>query len=534
MTNRRALWAIIGISSIVRLVWAANLGSYTNEAYYYLYAQNLAWGYFDHPPMVGFVSALGLWVTPWCSPTFGLRVGFIAMFAASTWLMARLTARSFGERAGVMAALVLNLTIFYGLVVGTLAGPDGPLLFFWLLTLERLGAALESPDQAPLWVGAGFAWGAAMLSKYYAVLLPAGFLLYLVLKPSARRCLRMSGPYLALVEGLAMFSPVIGWNAEHGWASFAFQGSRAGGFQGFQGHLLIEALIGQFLYLTPWIWAGLVAVLVRLLLRRHRGWSEPETFLISQAMPALAIFLGVATFRRIMPHWPLIGFVSLMPLLGKSWDEQLAVNPGRTRWKLRFLATFPLVIGTLFVVHARTGLFQNERGQLLGSIWPVADPTVDTIRWGQIGRELNERGLLDDPDTFLFTDSWRFSAELAIALDRDVDIACYHRDARSFQFWSRPRDWVGRDGIFIQVEDSMAKPGHFAPWFTSMEPLASFPIVRAGVPVETVRLYRCVRQTAPFQFGYAGPGPMPRPEIVHGAAAGQPRMSSRRAARTLQ
>lgn len=174
MTNRRALWAIIGISSIVRLVWAANLGSYTNEAYYYLYAQNLAWGYFDHPPMVGFVSALGLWVTPWCSPTFGLRVGFIAMFAASTWLMARLTARSFGERAGVMAALVLNLTIFYGLVVGTLAGPDGPLLFFWLLTLERLGAALESPDQAPLWVGAGFAWGAAMLSKYYAVLLPPG------------------------------------------------------------------------------------------------------------------------------------------------------------------------------------------------------------------------------------------------------------------------------------------------------------------------------------------------------------------------
>ncbi|SIO61845.1 Dolichyl-phosphate-mannose-protein mannosyltransferase [Singulisphaera sp. GP187] len=526
MTNRRALWTIIGVSSVLRLVWAANLGSYTNEAYYYLYAQNLAWGYFDHPPMVGFVAALGLGVTHGLSPAFGLRVGFIAMFAGSTWLMARLTTRSFGERAGVMAALILNVTVFYGMVVGTLAGPDGPLLFFWLLTLERLGAALEAPEQASLWVGAGFAWGAAMLSKYYAALLPVGFLLYLVLKPSARRCLRMPGPYLAIVEGLALFSPVIGWNAEHGWASFAFQGNRAGGFQGFQPELFLEAILGQCLYLTPWIWIGLVAILARLIIRRPRDWSESEAFLISQAVPALAIFMGVATFRRIMPHWPLIGFVSLMPLMGKGWAEQLAASPRRTRWRLRFCAAVPLLVGTLFVIHARSGLFQNERGQLLGSVWPVADPTVDTIRWGQIARELKIRGLLDDPVTFLFTDSWRFSAELAIVSGREVDVACYHRDARSFRFWSRPRDWVGRDGIFIQVEDSQVQAETYVPWFTRVEPIATFPIVRAGIPVETVRLYRCVRQTAPFQFGYTGPGPMPRPGRMP-APEGEPTRMSR-------
>ena len=39
MTTRRALWVLIGVSTVFRLVWAASLGGYTNEAWYYMYAQ---------------------------------------------------------------------------------------------------------------------------------------------------------------------------------------------------------------------------------------------------------------------------------------------------------------------------------------------------------------------------------------------------------------------------------------------------------------------------------------------------------------
>ena len=66
-----------------------------------------------------------------------------------------------------------------------------------------------------------------MLSKYHAVLLPAGALLHMVFWPQARRCLRKPGPYLAAAIGLILFSPVIAWNATHDWASFLFQGGRA-------------------------------------------------------------------------------------------------------------------------------------------------------------------------------------------------------------------------------------------------------------------------------------------------------------------
>ena len=512
MTTRKALWLLIGVSAVIRLAWAASLGGYTNEAYYYMYARHLDWAYFDHPPMVGLVSAVGLTLAPGLPPALGLRLGFIAMFAGSSWLLARLTTRTFGPRAGVLAALVLNVTLFYGLMIGTLSEPDGPLLFFWLLTLDRLLVAFEPPGRTSSWVWVGVAWGAAMLSKYHSVLLPAGALLYLLLRPSARRCLRTPGPYLAAAVGLAMFAPVIGWNAIHGWASFLYQSNRAGGFRGLQLGMFWEALIAQVLFLTPWIWFALVLTLARLIRRGPRAWSDPEAFLICQAVPALALFMSIATFRRIMPHWPLIGFVALMPMLGRSLSERLSAHPRREWRRLVAMSTIPIVLGSLFVVQARTGLFQDGRGRLLGLISRRADPTVDTIRWDQIASELDRRGLLDDPGTFLFTEGWRFSAELAMATNRPETVACFHRDSRSFTFWSRPEDWVGRDGIFVRVEDALAVAENYAPWFTRIEPIATFPIVRAGVPLQTVNLYRCVNLTEPFPFGYTGPGPVPLPK----------------------
>ncbi len=531
MTTRRALWVVIGVSTVFRLVWAASLGGYTNEAWYYMYARHLDWGYFDHPPMVGAVGAVGLKLAGGVSPIFGLRIGFIALFAGSSWLLARLTSRCFGARAGVLAVLGLNATVFYGVMVGMFAGPDGPLLFFWLLTLDRLWVALETPERTSAWLGVGLAWGGALLSKYHAVLLPIGTVLYLLLWPTARRCLKQPGPYLAAAVGLAVFAPVLAWNAGHGWVSFLYQGTRTGGFHGLHMAMLMEALIGQILYLTPWVWVMLVVALVQLVRRGPGDWSEFEGFLTCQAVPALALFLGLSMFQRIMPHWPLVGFVALMPMLGRLWAERLVANPVGVRRRLALVIAAPAVIVLLFIAQAHTGLFQDGRGRLLGLFRPAADPTVDTIRWDQIARELKRRGLLDDPGTFLFTDYWCFSAALAMATRLETPVACFHRDARAYTLWSRPEDWLGRDGIYVRLEDGPNQPAGYAPWFTRIEPLAAIPIVRATVTVETVRLYRCVRQTDPYVFGYSGPGPMPRPD--HGPADERPKLGQLRVPRPL-
>ena len=103
----------------------------------------MALSYYDHPPMMAWIEMLGLSLPGAGASAWAIRIGFIAMFAGSTYLLARLTARYYGERAGFLAALALNLTGYYGLAASTFALPDGPLLFFWLLSLDRMAIALE-------------------------------------------------------------------------------------------------------------------------------------------------------------------------------------------------------------------------------------------------------------------------------------------------------------------------------------------------------------------------------------------------------
>ncbi len=263
MTPKQSLWILIAGSALLRLICASSLGLGNDEAYHFLYAAHPALSYYDHPPMMAWVEMAGLTLSG-TAAAWALRIGFILLFSGSTLLLARVTTRSYGPWAGVLAAFALNVTGYYGLAAATFALPDGPLLFFWLLTMDRLEIALADPNPKRLtpWVWVGLAWGAAMLSKYHAVLIPLGTAVYVVLNRPMRRWLLRPGPYLAFAIGLVMFSPVLFWNAGHGWASFLFQGGRAVGSWTIRPDYLLGALLAQAGYLFPWIWGSLIAILI--------------------------------------------------------------------------------------------------------------------------------------------------------------------------------------------------------------------------------------------------------------------------------
>ena len=499
-TARQALWALIGISTVLRLVWALGLGAAFDEPYYIQYIQHPALSYFDHPPMVALVGAVGLALSGDAFSVFGLRVGFILLFAGSTWLLARLTSRFYGPTAGVLAALALSASGYFGMAVATIAQPDGPLLFFWLLTLDRLAVAFDDPDRLVPWLGVGVAWGGAMLSKYHAVLLPAGALLHIVLEPNARRCLRKPGPYLAAAIGLTMFAPVIAWNATHGWASFLFQGGRASVASQLRLDQLGEAIGVEAMFLFPWLWIGMVVLLVKLFRRGPRAWDAAESFLICQAVPALILFHAIAAQRRIMAYWPLFGFIALMPLLGRAWAESLKTRPIALRRRITAVALFPVLLAALVSAEARFGLLEDSRGWLLGLIPPKHDPNADRMCWEQVVSELERRGILDEPRTFLFTDSWDRSAGLALAAHGKAPVACYDLEPRSFSFWSRPEDWVGRDGIFVETVRAPGAIANYDRFFARYESIGAVRVVRRGVFIREVYLYRGSNQICPFPF----------------------------------
>ena len=509
MTSRRALWGLIVVSGLVRLAWAASLGPGNDEAYHYLFMVHRAWSYFDHPPMVAWVETLGVAAAGGVVTPFTLRLGFVALFAGSTWLMASLTSRLYGDRAGVLAAFALNVTAYHSAAAGVFALPDGPLLFFWLLTLDRLAVALLATPSGKVgpWLGVGLAWGGALLSKYHAVFLPAGAVLYILIEPTARGWLRRPGPYLAAAVGMVLFAPVIAWNAGHGWASFLFQGGRALGEGGFRPGTLAAALLGPALYLFPWIWFRLVALLIG---RGRRAFeaeaSAADRFLLAEAVLPLGVFLAVACTRPVLPHWTLVGFLPVFPMLGRSWVGTLDANPARFRRHAALLAALPLALAGLMLVEARTGFLQKGRPGGLGLLKVAQDPTVDLYGWDEVALELKARGLLDEPGTFLFTSSWYNSGQLAFATrESGVPVLCYHAwDARSFAFWGRPADWVGRDGILVAVNHRSTEPDCYEPYFRKIVPIGSFEVSRHGAAVRKVRLFRCLGQVAAFPFDDLG------------------------------
>ena len=149
----------------------------------------------------------------------------------------------------------------------------------------------------------------------------------------------------------------------------------------------------------------------------------------------------------------------------------------------------------------RYGWLQRDGRGGWGLVDTRTDPTLDLYGWDQVADRIKQLGLLDDPRTFVFTSYWYQSAHLAHALGRERPVLCYNADdPRGFAFWSRPEEWIGRDGILVVVGEIESWPRYFRRWFGSVEPVSDFWVERNGKPVRRIQLYRCLQQRVAFPF----------------------------------
>lgn len=492
LTPGRAVAVLIAITFVLRLIWGAALEASNDEAYHFLYTTHLSLSYFDHPPMTAWVAKFGLLLCGgWVHPV-SLRLGFTLLFGASTWVMYRWAARWGGDWAGFYAALFLNLSAYYA-VAGGFALPDGPFLFFALLTMWASSeAVLAKPGEIRPWVWVGLAFGGALLSKYHGIFLPASVVLYALVTPGARRLLWSPGPYLAVAIGFALFSPVLVWNAQNGWASFVFQGGRAVG-NGFRPEGLLAVGLGPVAFLTPWVW-GLLVWQLATRLRHFRSVEGMDRLAVCMALVPMAFFTVVGCSRWILLHWPLIGFVSLTPLLGSAWARWAAHDAGWSRKRIGLMAALLLAAASVGMAQAKFGVFR----------FPGKDPMADISGWESVAKGLEARGLTREPHTFICTNRWFDSGQLGFNLKEKPPVLCLNAgDARGFAFWSKPDQWLGWNGLYVTASDHHAGEARsFEIFFKRVEFVAEFPMTRGGNPFRTVRVYRLVEQTSPFPYTY--------------------------------
>jgi dolichol-phosphate mannosyltransferase len=428
--------------TIINLLLAPQTELIPEEAYYWTYSQHPALSYFDHPPMVAWIIWLGTAV--FGNTELGVRIVAIALWPVSAWLLFLTGRLWFGREAAERAVLLFCLTPIY-VAFGFIVTPDAPLIFFWLLTLYATSKALQS-GQGAFWLLAGLGLGCAMLSKYTAVMLAGSLFIFLVSSAHYRYWLRRIEPWLALLLGIAVFSPVLVWNSQHQWASFIFQTTRT---VVVEHSALTEAgtfWLYQLLALTPFLFAlyayALVPAAKRAWIYREDRWN----FAMSFALPLFIIFV-LASFKNK-------GHVNWTAPVYLSWSLAAAVifTEIRIVWQRQRAGLWRLLIGASVALSV-TGISIAHASLAWG--FPFAFSNAGA--WRSLAREAgNARAELarstGKPVFIIGGDKLNSAAEVGFYLHDTVDVVNDYALGGSgigYRYWVDLKQFEGRPAIVV-------------------------------------------------------------------------------------
>jgi 4-amino-4-deoxy-L-arabinose transferase-like glycosyltransferase len=465
-------WALAAVT-VLRLVAAAVTPLAPDEAYYWVWSRDLQAGYLDHPPMVALwirAGTLLLGETP-----LGIRLLGPLSVAAGSVLLARAAEDLFpGRGAGPWAAALLNATLLVG-VGSVLITPDTPLIFFWTAALWAL-ARLHRTGDARWWLAVGLFAGLALASKYTAALLGLGIALWLLLSNAARPWLARWQTWAGGALALAVFAPVVAWNAAHGWASFAKQGGRAGRVgAGDALRYLGELVGGQLGLATPLVFALCVAGVAAALAAWWRRGDSAAGLLAALTIPGAALFVWQATGSRVQGNWPAI----LYPAAAIA--AAVLSGPGWRRLRVPAVALGAVLTAGVYLQAVAAPLPLPRRN----------DPTLARPGgWEEFSAEVEAARVAAGAD-FVAAEEYGLASELAFRLPAGVPVVAM--DPR-WRLFSLPAPEPGVTGLLVRSE----RRGEGPPLWPGVDPLGTTLVrARRGVEAERYRLHRV--ETAPGQ-----------------------------------
>ena len=275
--------------------WIANLvqAGFTelanDEAYYHMFAERLAWGYFDHPP----VTALLVWAGERLfGGELGVRFFFTVLQPLYLWILWRLIRPADAGRRDAALFVVVSAATLMLQLYGFIAVPDGPLMFTTALFLLTFKWFSENRRRAWLWMGIAMALMA--YSKYHGALV-----VLFALAANPRQLLRPV-LYSSGAVALLLLVPHLVWQYEHDWASFAYHLS--GRNSVFRPGYVVEFLANVLVVFNPFFvplyvqaWRKVkpqtpvgralkflpVAFIVFFMLSSLRGYVQPQWVIVS-------------------------------------------------------------------------------------------------------------------------------------------------------------------------------------------------------------------------------------------------------------
>ena len=406
-----------------KLVLASQLPLFVDEAFYWQEGSHLALAYSDLPGLTAWLARLG---TSICGEhALALRMPFLLIAAAIPWLVVRMTMREFDARDAWQAGMLALLLPLAG-SLGLLALPDVPLLLASVLCLDAGLRLLRNGDRfATAELALGLVIGG--LSHYRFVAVIGVGLLALLLVPAGRRALARPGVWLAVAAGALAWLPLMLWNLDNADAGLRFQlvDRHPWSFSG-EGIRLGRM---QLLLATPLLAAAMALASVR----GVRDARPAARFLAVFGAGIMLGFLLLGFFadrERVSFHWPLPGYIALLPLLPK------VLSRWSRGWRFATWGTTALGLAAVLGYYAIASVPDWRAKSASQNFHPT-----NFAGWDVLASAVRGRLARMPADTRLLAGNFKIGAELGFALgDADISVLEHplnakHGRAPQLQLW---------------------------------------------------------------------------------------------------
>jgi Dolichyl-phosphate-mannose-protein mannosyltransferase len=344
----RRAWLALGLILAVRIVslWFNTTELFFDEAQYWVWGNEPAFGYFSKPPMLAWI--IGLFTSACGDSEFCVRLASPVLHTGTAILVFLTAGLLYDARTGFWSALTYALLPAVSLS-SQIISTDVPLLFFWAAALYCF-LRFERDDSTGWALALGLSIGLGIMSKYATIYFVPCVAIYSLVMAQRPHVLARPRLWLAFAVALACVAPNIWWNTQNHFATVGHTGENIGwghGFPNFGG--LAEFLFSQFGVMGPILFGLYVATLVRL---PREGMSRAQWFLIAFSAPVLAMILVQAIMSKAYANWAALTYVAGTILVV---DIMLNRLPG---WWLRLstgIHAWVFVVLLLAVAFSRPG-----------------------------------------------------------------------------------------------------------------------------------------------------------------------------------
>ncbi|MDA3908823.1 MAG: glycosyltransferase family 39 protein [Sulfurimonas sp.] len=455
----------ISFVAVLRLILAPSVGLGVDEAHYVLYALNLDLSYFDHPPLVGWIQYI--FTSIFGTNEFGARVAAIIIgFVTSIFVYKLIYDINKNTNEAFIAVLALHASFLFNALFIMLM-PD-TLLFLLILPIIFTVIEIEKNNKLSIWILLGVLLGLAGLSKYTAVLFIFPIIIYVLMR---KRYDLLITPKIipSIIIATIIILPVIIWNIQNDWSSFAYQsahvvGSNTINWAGFASS--IGAQIGAYNpFLAPLAFYGLYKAL------RSKNSTLFLTALFGLVM--IAFFTYASLYKTALPHWSALFYMLFIPL-GAYYMLSISKK------YLKFAIGFGLIISAL------------AYGELGFKFMPSPDYQShhrDIYGWDKIMSKANEQ-ITDASTQAVAVTNWTLASR-AIYYNRNYDSALYLIDDRDDQFdvWEKDKP-LGKDLVVINTH-SFTKDIDAYMKCSKVIKHSEFDIMLNNSKVNTIQLVTC-------------------------------------------